>query len=258
MLEFSILSATSRDQELAQKLSSNDSDTSASWFTKKNHSFPQSLVLKLDRESHVAAVKITAHKDFLPSSLTVSLGVPNPKYGTSKSYHADYDVSKQLTFRESLHLEDEPVLLATFDAPALFIRITVHGYFDEDKNVYGQIGLIAINVLSNHDEAVAVEIAKVEPKNSHFLSPTQQLRKPQKEMPMKAQPKTAKTTKIWFESDEEDEEILFSKDMVTRLNDKSKKLQESWSDSKTVDKPVKESSLDEKDKLKTPQYYRYS
>ncbi|EFP05148.1 hypothetical protein CRE_04130 [Caenorhabditis remanei] len=174
-IPFSVISTTSEDV-----LEGNNSDEETetfdvNWISARNHSFPQSMVLELEEESLVSSVKVTVHKDYPPSSLTVSLGIPSNHFRNSrgKSYNADYSVRQELSFKDDFHLE------------------------------YGEIPPIDSHF---KDEPKQKTMSFVELDRGILL-------------PLKAKPKMRETKTIvgLYDTDSEDEEILFSKEMLNRL-----------------------------------------
>ncbi|NP_001355407.1 Centrosomal protein CEP104 N-terminal domain-containing protein [Caenorhabditis elegans] len=220
-LPFSIISTTSQDV-----LEDADSDEEAetfyvNWITEKNHSFPQSMVLELEEESLVSSVKLIVHKDYPPSSLTVSLGIPSNHFRNSrgKSYNADYSVRQELSFRDDFHVEygqKHPKATVFFNSPAKFVRISVHGFSDSDVNHHRQVSILSV-IISGAGEIL--------PFDSHLKDEPKQTEMSYIELdkgillPLKSKPKMRETKTIvgLYDTDSEDEEILFSKEMLNRL-----------------------------------------
>nr|pir hypothetical protein C06A8.8 - Caenorhabditis elegans [Caenorhabditis elegans] len=227
-LPFSIISTTSQDV-----LEDADSDEEAetfyvNWITEKNHSFPQSMVLELEEESLVSSVKLIVHKDYPPSSLTVSLGIPSNHFRNSrgKSYNADYSVRQELSFRDDFHVEygqKHPKATVFFNSPAKFlimnlfkISISVHGFSDSDVNHHRQVSILSV-IISGAGEIL--------PFDSHLKDEPKQTEMSYIELdkgillPLKSKPKMRETKTIvgLYDTDSEDEEILFSKEMLNRL-----------------------------------------
>ncbi|KAF1765763.1 hypothetical protein GCK72_005716 [Caenorhabditis remanei] len=176
------------------------------------------MVLELEEESLVSSVKVTVHKDYPPSSLTVSLGIPSNHFRNSrgKSYNADYSVRQELSFKDDFHLEygnKHPTATVFLNSPA---KISVHGFSDSDVNHHRQVSILSV-VISGAGE--------IPPFDSHFKDEPKQKTMSFVELdrgillPSKAKPKMRETKTIvgLYDTDSEDEEILFSKEMLNRL-----------------------------------------
>ncbi|CAL2032726.1 unnamed protein product [Caenorhabditis brenneri] len=182
------------------------------------------MVLELEEESLVSSVKIIVHKDYPPSSLTVSLGIPSNHFRNSrgKSYNADYSIRQELSFRDDFHVEygrKHPQATVFLNSPAKFVRISVHGFSDSNINHHRQVSILSV-VISGAGEIL--------PFDSHLKDESKQKTMSFVELdrgillPLKAKPKMRETKTIvgLYDTDSEDEEILFSKEMLNRLRKK--------------------------------------
>ncbi|CAI2342573.1 unnamed protein product [Caenorhabditis sp. 36 PRJEB53466] len=182
------------------------------------------MVLELEEESLVSSVQLTIHKDFPPSSLTVSLGIPSNHFRNSrgKSYNADYSVRQELKFRADFHVaygEKHPRATVFFNSPAKFVRISVHGFVDSDVNLHRQVSILSV-IISGAGEILPFDSrpkAESQEKKMSFVELDEGIL-----LPLKAKPKMRETKSIvgLYDTDSEDEEILFSKEMLNRLRKK--------------------------------------
>ncbi|CAP31846.1 Protein CBG12963 [Caenorhabditis briggsae] len=230
-LPFSVISTTSEDV-----LEGNDSDEEhetfdINWISAKNYSFPQSMVLELEEESLVSSVKITVHKDYPPSSLTVSLGIPSNHFRNSrgKSYNADYSVRQELSFRDDFHVEygqRHPKATVFLNSPAKFVsdpfyffRISIHGFSDSDVNHHRQVSILSVVICGAGEILPFDRNFKDEPKQKamSYVELDRGILLPLKAKPKMREPKTIVGL---YDTDSEDEEILFSKEMLNRLRKK--------------------------------------
>ncbi|CAB3404078.1 unnamed protein product [Caenorhabditis bovis] len=160
-LPYTIISSSSKDDD--EPISGGN----VNWISARNHSFPQSIILELDEESLVNGIRVTVHKDFPPSSMTISLGVASNVFRNSrpKSYDADYSNRQEISYRDFQSRE-----------------------------------ILGVDSLKDEVEMSYVELDK------GVLLPLK--------TPQNMQQK--KVVRL-YESDSEDEEILFSKEMLKRL-----------------------------------------
>ncbi|CAI5443853.1 unnamed protein product [Caenorhabditis angaria] len=249
-LPFTLISTSSSDPKfLAEKFSAENfsDENNINWRSEKNRSFPQSLILELDEESLVSSVTIKVDPDFSPSSLTVSLGIPSNHFRNSrgKSYNADYSQRREISFRDP----NSPTTVATvfFHAPAKFIRVSIHGFVHSELNRYRQVGILSIEI-SGAGEIPAIESLKgAEEEQEGTAKMNYGLL-----LPLKNKMPTQKSKNLihLYESDSDDEEILFSREMVDRLRKKEEHYsnllpsvdtsQASTSSTKSLSPPISE------------------
>ncbi|CAI4232052.1 unnamed protein product [Auanema sp. JU1783] len=225
-LYYDIISCSSKDKALINFFKSKKESTidgnEICWFTKSGHSFPQSIIMKLEEETQVEQIEITAHPKYLPSSVTISFGIPDDRFANSigKSYNASYKMITQLSFMKNGQIEQTQRV--TFSPhKTLYIRLTVHGFVTSIDNPEQQIGILAVIIRGFASSSTRNSLRESEERMLTLPSSLKQYMS--LSSPMASRPRTLMN----MEYDSDDEEILFSLDMVKRLKNKSKVLEES-------------------------------
>ncbi|RMX65269.1 hypothetical protein DD238_005696 [Peronospora effusa] len=165
-LRFSVVACTSEDASFSVSNLNNHVVTNQGYRTTKNCSYPQELILQLQRGlCRVTQVQIMSHETHIATMMELFV---------SKSLHFDRKTTcfsrvGFLTLQDNTESNYKARELKTvhLDHEMTLLKLRIHGCHDNEHNLYRQVGIMAVNLcgtvrklLPNHmlDEAVATSL----------------------------------------------------------------------------------------------------
>ncbi|DAZ92690.1 TPA: hypothetical protein N0F65_010109 [Lagenidium giganteum] len=154
-LRFTVLSCSGEDPGFPARELNEHASTSKGYMTPKSCEYPQELILKLmDGLCRVTQVQILSHQSHIASKIELFLGKGSSLqdaafqrlgYLTLKSNVESNYMAREL---KTVHIDNE----------AVFIKLVLHQCYVNERNLYCQVGIMAINLCGEPLELMSGEL----------------------------------------------------------------------------------------------------
>ncbi|RHY18501.1 hypothetical protein DYB25_006292 [Aphanomyces astaci] len=112
--------------------------------TPRNCEYPQELVLELEGTCRLTQIQVLSHQSHIATKVELYLSLDNATYNRLGFLSLKSNKESQYTARElkTVHI----------NSTARFVKFKLHQCYINDKNVYSQVGIVAINLNGEAEE----------------------------------------------------------------------------------------------------------
>uniref|UniRef100_A0A8D8T2D6 Centrosomal protein of 104 kDa n=1 Tax=Cacopsylla melanoneura TaxID=428564 RepID=A0A8D8T2D6_9HEMI len=152
-LKFTVINCSSEDEQFPPSELNHHGPTVRGWKSQKHCSFPQNIILKLERSAMVNQIQILAHQFLIPERIDLWVGpedhLPDdkePEIATMPFDFLGYILLSEnsATHFKSRELKSVSPLDSNFTS---YVKISLHQNHPNHLNMYDQVSIVAIQLL---------------------------------------------------------------------------------------------------------------
>ncbi|RQM28847.1 hypothetical protein B5M09_003416 [Aphanomyces astaci] len=143
-LRFQVVACTGEDPAGPAALLNEHDSTGTGYMTPRNCEYPQELVLELEGACRLTQIQVLSHQSHIATKVELYLSLDNATYNRLGFLSLKSNKESQYTARElkTVHI----------NSTARFVKFKLHQCYINDKNVYSQVGIVAINLNGEVEE----------------------------------------------------------------------------------------------------------
>ncbi|OQR81004.1 hypothetical protein ACHHYP_16869 [Achlya hypogyna] len=137
-VRFRVLSCSGEDPSGPAALLNDHDNTGTGYLTPKHCEYPQELVIELETTARVTQIQVLSHQCYIATKIELYLSTDGETFSRLGFMNLKSNKESQYTARElkTVHI----------DAVTHFIKFKLHQCYVNEKNLYSQVGIVAINV----------------------------------------------------------------------------------------------------------------
>ncbi|KDO27607.1 hypothetical protein SPRG_06875 [Saprolegnia parasitica CBS 223.65] len=149
-VRFHVLSCSGEDPAGPAALLNEHDNTGTGYLTPKNCEYPQELVIELEATARITQIQVLSHQCYIATKIELYLSTDGAAFSRLGFLSLKSNKESQYTARElkTVHI----------DAFTRYIKLKLHQCYINEKNLYSQVGLVAINVNGEVPEEAAHEV----------------------------------------------------------------------------------------------------
>jgi centrosomal protein CEP104 len=147
-LPFTIRSCSGEDPDYpARQLLLHSTDTRG-WQTPQHCSYPQEIVLQLDKQARLQQLQILSHESNISSRIEIySSSLPLGETDISRAVETRLGFTTFGNNEASGYQARELKSVSLQNFPAILVRLVVHRCHVNKRNIWNQVGLVALNLI---------------------------------------------------------------------------------------------------------------
>ncbi|KAH9126690.1 hypothetical protein LEN26_000583 [Aphanomyces euteiches] len=137
-VRFQVLSCTGEDPAGPASLLNEHDQTGVGYLTPKHCDYPQEIVLELEGVCRITQIQVLSHQSHIATKIELFLSQDLTSFTRLGYLGLKSNKESQYTARElkTVHI----------DAVARYVKFRLHQCYVNEKNLYSQVGIVAINV----------------------------------------------------------------------------------------------------------------
>ncbi|ETW01476.1 hypothetical protein H310_06987 [Aphanomyces invadans] len=137
-LRFQVIACTGEDAAGPASLLNEHDSTGTGYLTPKNCEYPQELVMQLEGTCRLTQIQVLSHQSYIATKIELYLSMDNITYTRLGFLSLKSNKESQYTARElkTVHI----------DSTTRFVKFKLHQCYINEKNLYSQVGIVAINL----------------------------------------------------------------------------------------------------------------